>query len=86
MTHKSNKRFDSEILFRCLLDDGTVLVSDWDDDDDDAADVDAIPEFLFEFGSVFLLSADDLSAEYRRLSVIFLLKQEKQADNNIYKS
>lgn len=90
ITHKSNKLFGSEILLRCFLDDGTVpvaLASDGgasaavaasDDDDDDAAS-----ELLFDFRSVFLLSVDIFSVVYLFLSVIFLLKREKQANKII---
>lgn len=73
----------SEILLRCLLDDGTDCVGVDDDDDDADAEADVIPEFRFAFESVFLLSADKLSAVHRFLSVIFLLKQEKQVKEKI---
>lgn len=84
ITHKSNKMFGSEILRRCLLDgNGTVFVAfagngdgaEWDGCGGGGA---GESEFLREFGSVFLLSA-----VYLRLSVIFLLKQEKQAINKM---
>lgn len=83
ITHKSNKVFESEILRRCLLpDDGTGFVAFAGNcDDDGCGGVDAASELLLVFGSVFLKSVDTLSAVCFRLSVIFLLKQEKQANH-----
>lgn len=89
ITHKSNKVFGSEILLRCLLDDDTGFVAFAGNCggvcDGCGGGVNGASECLLVLGSVFLLSVDALSAVRFRLSVIFLLKQEKQANHkNVY--